>query len=68
MDDATICEALRAAAAPFATPPPPGFDLVYVYAGHAFGGLHHFLSPRYNDRHRDRRQGLIVFVGGRVER
>jgi hypothetical protein len=30
VDDATICEALRAAAAPFATPPPPGFDLVYA--------------------------------------
>ena len=27
-----------------------GFDLVYVYAGHAFGGIQHFLSPRYNDR------------------
>ena len=27
-----------------------GFDLVYVYAGHAFGGIHHFLSKRYNDR------------------
>lgn len=27
-----------------------GFDLVYVYAGHALGGIHHFLSPRYNDR------------------
>ena len=27
-----------------------GFDLVYVYAGHALGGLHHFLSRRYNDR------------------
>ena len=27
-----------------------GYDLVYVYAGHAFGGIHHFLSPRYNQR------------------
>lgn len=27
-----------------------GYDLVYVYAGHALGGLHHFLSPRYNNR------------------
>ena len=27
-----------------------GFDLVYVYAGHALGGIHHFLSPRYNMR------------------
>jgi dimethylamine/trimethylamine dehydrogenase len=27
-----------------------GFDLVYVYAGHALGGIHHFLSPRYNQR------------------
>jgi len=27
-----------------------GFDLVYVYAGHALGGIHHFLSRRYNDR------------------
>jgi dimethylamine/trimethylamine dehydrogenase len=27
-----------------------GYDLVYVYAGHAFGGIHHFLSPRYNLR------------------
>ena len=27
-----------------------GFDLVYVYAGHALGGIHHFLSKRYNDR------------------
>jgi dimethylamine/trimethylamine dehydrogenase len=27
-----------------------GYDLVYVYAGHALGGIHHFLSPRYNDR------------------
>lgn len=27
-----------------------GFDLVYVYAGHNLGGLHHFLSRRYNDR------------------
>lgn len=27
-----------------------GFDIVYVYAGHALGGLHHFLSRRYNDR------------------
>jgi dimethylamine/trimethylamine dehydrogenase len=27
-----------------------GYDLVYVYAGHALGGIHHFLSPRYNMR------------------
>ncbi len=27
-----------------------GFDIVYVYAGHALGGIHHFLSRRYNDR------------------
>ena len=26
------------------------FDIIYVYAGHALGGLHHFLSRRYNDR------------------
>lgn len=27
-----------------------GFDLIYVYAAHALGFLHHFLSRRYNDR------------------
>ncbi len=27
-----------------------GFDLVYVYAAHGLGGLHHFLSRRYNNR------------------
>ncbi|HLY55546.1 MAG TPA: FAD-dependent oxidoreductase [Stellaceae bacterium] len=27
-----------------------GFDLVYVYAAHGFGFLHHFLSRRFNDR------------------
>ena len=27
-----------------------GFDVIYVYAGHALGGIHHFLSPRYNRR------------------
>jgi dimethylamine/trimethylamine dehydrogenase len=27
-----------------------GYDLVYVYSGHALGGIHHFLSRRYNDR------------------
>ncbi len=27
-----------------------GFDLVYVYAGHLLGGIHHFLSRRYNQR------------------
>ncbi|NNL70702.1 MAG: FAD-dependent oxidoreductase [Acidimicrobiia bacterium] len=27
-----------------------GFDIVYVYAGHNLGGLHHFLSLRYNQR------------------
>ena len=27
-----------------------GFDLVYVYAGHNLGGVHHFLSPRFNQR------------------
>ncbi len=32
-----------------------GYDLVYVYAGHALGGIHHFLSPRYN--HRDDEYG-----------
>ncbi len=27
-----------------------GFDLVYLYAGHNIGGIHHFLSRRYNQR------------------
>ena len=27
-----------------------GYDLVYVYAGHALSGLHYFLSSRYNSR------------------
>jgi dimethylamine/trimethylamine dehydrogenase len=27
-----------------------GYDLVYVYAGHALSGLQYFLSRRYNDR------------------
>ena len=27
-----------------------GFDLVYVYAGHALGCFHHFLSRHYNHR------------------
>lgn len=27
-----------------------GYDLVYVYAGHGYGGIQHFLSTRYNDR------------------
>ena len=27
-----------------------GFDLIYVYAGHALSFLHHFLSRRYNHR------------------
>ncbi|MCY3877662.1 MAG: NAD(P)-binding protein [Rhodobacteraceae bacterium] len=27
-----------------------GFDLIYVYAGHALGFFHHFLSRRYNHR------------------
>jgi dimethylamine/trimethylamine dehydrogenase len=27
-----------------------GYDIVYVYAAHGYSGLHHFLSPRYNDR------------------
>ena len=27
-----------------------GFDLVYVYGGHALGTVHHFLSRRYNQR------------------
>jgi dimethylamine/trimethylamine dehydrogenase len=27
-----------------------GFDIVYVYAAHALGGLHHFLARRFNDR------------------
>ena len=27
-----------------------GYDLVYVYAGHGFSGLQHFLSRKYNTR------------------
>lgn len=27
-----------------------GYDLVYVYSGHNLSILHHFLSPRYNQR------------------
>ncbi|MGI9007625.1 MAG: FAD-dependent oxidoreductase [Streptosporangiaceae bacterium] len=27
-----------------------GYDLVYVYAAHSFGGIEHFLSPRFNQR------------------
>ena len=27
-----------------------GYDVVYVYAGHGFSGLQHFLSRRYNTR------------------
>ena len=27
-----------------------GYDLVYVYAGHALSGIHYFLSARYNSR------------------
>lgn len=27
-----------------------GYDLIYVYAAHALGFLHHFLSRRFNDR------------------
>ena len=27
-----------------------GYDLVYVYAGHSFGGIEHFLSPSVNQR------------------
>ncbi len=27
-----------------------GYDLVYAYAGHSFGGIGHFLSPRFNHR------------------
>lgn len=27
-----------------------GFDLIYVYAAHALGFLHHFLSRRFNER------------------
>ena len=27
-----------------------GYDLIYVYAGHSFGGIEHFLSPRFNQR------------------
>jgi dimethylamine/trimethylamine dehydrogenase len=27
-----------------------GYDLVYVYAGHALSGIQYFLSPRYNTR------------------
>ena len=26
------------------------YDIVYVYAGHGFSVLHHFLSPRFNQR------------------
>jgi len=27
-----------------------GYDLVYVYAAHSFGGIEYFLSPRFNQR------------------
>ncbi|PWJ27115.1 dimethylamine/trimethylamine dehydrogenase [Branchiibius hedensis] len=27
-----------------------GYDVIYVYAAHGYSGLHHFLSPRYNQR------------------
>ena len=27
-----------------------GYDLVYVYAAHGYSTIHHFLSPRYNQR------------------
>ena len=27
-----------------------GYDLVYVYAAHGYSTMHHFLSPRYNQR------------------
>ena len=27
-----------------------GFDLIYVYAGHGLGFMHHFISKRYNHR------------------
>ncbi len=27
-----------------------GYDLIYVYAGHALSGIHYFLSARYNSR------------------
>jgi dimethylamine/trimethylamine dehydrogenase len=27
-----------------------GYDIVYVYAGHSLSTLHHFLSPRFNQR------------------
>lgn len=27
-----------------------GYDLVYVYGAHGYSGVHHFLSPRYNQR------------------
>ena len=27
-----------------------GYDVLYVYAGHSFGGIEHFLSPRFNQR------------------
>ena len=27
-----------------------GYDLVYVYAGHSFGGIEYFLSPKFNQR------------------
>jgi dimethylamine/trimethylamine dehydrogenase len=39
-----------------------GYDIVYVYAGHALGGIHHFLSPRYNQR-ADEYGGALVVAG-----
>jgi dimethylamine/trimethylamine dehydrogenase len=27
-----------------------GYDVVYVYGAHGYSGVHHFLSPRYNQR------------------
>jgi dimethylamine/trimethylamine dehydrogenase len=36
-----------------------GFDIVYVYAAHGFGTLHHFLSRRFNDR-RDEYGGSLA--------
>ena len=36
-----------------------GFDIIYVYAAHGFGTLHHFLARRFNDR-RDEYGGSLA--------
>ncbi len=36
-----------------------GFDIIYVYAAHGFGCMHHFLSRRYNDRTDDYGGSLV---------